>query len=54
MKANAHLWDTLQDEEYGPSYAPDRSAFYKLYGKTLFNFYVDHVRFHCKLDERIS
>lgn len=44
MKANAHIYDVLHDPDYGPSYAPEKSAFSKVHGTTLFKFYIENVR----------
>lgn len=43
MKTQSYLLEAFQDKEYGPSYALDKTAFHKVYGTTLFDFYPANV-----------
>ncbi|GJE93466.1 O-methyltransferase [Phanerochaete sordida] len=42
FKATTSTWETLSDPEYGQSYDPSRSAFRKVHGAPLFEFYEQY------------
>lgn len=44
MKATTALWWTLSDKEYGFSYDPDQTAFRKVHGVPVFQYYEQNVR----------
>lgn len=43
MKTAVHLWDALQDKEYGHTFSSEKSTFQKVYGAPAFQYYAEHV-----------
>lgn len=52
FKATTSTWETLSDPEYGQSYDPSRSAFRKVHGAPLFEFYEQYVRLQFNMRRR--